>query len=275
MCILYQQHMSVQSSLSWDLHIGWTEHSQSTLYPTSASTPSLLKDCFVQFLLCFVFFPLGKSCWPFIKLVFPEWWSRHPSTRAWLPLMSLCLDPIQSVLCLCLMLQRGLPSTTKKSMIDPDAGSYLMPRAMCSWIPKPTFPTSEKLFSIIHTPTPSDLQILFCLGSTDCTEQQSFHFSRCTGPNRASSLGKCRSLACDPLQHLGCPGRSPFSPTQMLIQSWLIWSSHMGFQNPRLDPVPQWRTEAAEEVLIQAARVEQSDDITSVVHNLRWFSLWE
>lgn len=84
---------------------------------------------------------------------------------------------------------------------------------MCSWVPKPKFPVSEKLFFfVIHTLTPLDLfQDFFCLGPTDCAvDGNLFISSDAKGADGVSGFGEHGDLAWELLQDLGWLSQQSF-----------------------------------------------------------------
>lgn len=101
-------------------------------------------------------------------------WCHHPSAGTGVASSSLILRlaPVQPVLgFLSAMLKPGLPNTLQKSKPwIPSLGSYLMCRSVCSWIPKPKLPGSEKLCfldSHSHTVRPSSRIPCACAVDSD------------------------------------------------------------------------------------------------------------
>lgn len=113
-------------------------------------------------------------------------------------------------------------------------GSYLIPRSMCSWIPKPKFPVSRSYFFLTRALAPLDLSQVFLLPRPHglCSGWQSFCFSWCQ---------RIWLFICLALENTGVwpvsnsstlaarVSPSPLFPTQVLRQSLQMQSSHMGF----------------------------------------------
>lgn len=136
-----------------------------------------------------------------------------------------CEKPTRAFCCLRLATRApGRPMTTKKSIPKiPMPGSYRAPKSICSWIPKPKFPVSEKFplrnsYSFTFSPR-SRISSAFGPRMVTCTAIFSLRrIPNVRTVNRAFDVTGVWPVSCSKTLEARVR-RSPDSPTEMSVLS--------------------------------------------------------